>query len=224
MIADAHSVWRCQRDDFRRRGMKVKLTNARLKTAQEAVRALGVKSRVLFDDGPVRGFGVRVNHGCMLFFADYPHCGIKRRMAIGRAGEISIEQARKRAATIRLAATAGEDPLGAKRAAEIEARRARIGLTVSEAVADWITENTPEWSVSTRKAYASAMSRDVLPLIGTLPVRDLDRETLVALVTKVKARSTSSASMLLRVIKSWTSHLDSRGLVQVSLPKSSKVV
>jgi integrase len=205
--------------------MRAKLTMARLKAAQQAVQALGAKQTVIFDDGPVRGFGVRVNRESMLAFCDYHHAGRKSRMAIGRIGELSIDEARKRAAKIRVLATAGEDPLGQKRAIEAESRRARVGLTVAEAIADWIKENSAEWSASTRRTYETAMARDVIPAIGKLPVKDLSREVLVSIVTRVKARSASSASLLLKTIKSWISHLDARGLIDgVTLPKSSTVV
>jgi integrase len=210
---------------FQKAGMKTKLTMARLKAAQEAVRQLGAKQTVLFDDGPVRGFGIRINRNSMLAFCDYSYAGRKSRMAIGRIGELSIEDARRRAAKIRVAVTAGEDPLSQKRAAEAEVRKARVGLTVAEAITDWIKEHSTEWSASTRRTYETAMARDVIPAIGKLPVKDLGRENLVAIVTRVKARSSSSASLLLRVIKSWITHLDARGLIQgVDLPKAQKIV
>jgi integrase len=206
--------------------MKVKLTRARLAEAQAALKASGDRQHVLFDS-ELAGFGVRISRGTMAAFIDYTdRGGSKRRAMIGRVpAEISIEQARKRAAALKVDVRAGADPLAEKRAAAATARQAKAGLTVAEAIEQWLADGAGEWSSITLSSYRRLISRDITPAIGELLVTELNRSVIMAQIGRVKARSGTTASLLFKVVKAWVAYLDGQGLIEgVTLPKARQVM
>jgi integrase len=201
--------------------MKVKLTKDRIAAAKAALLASTNQQAVVFD-AALPGFGIRISRNAIAAFLDYRDAGgAKRRLTIGRIpGELSIDQARKIAAAKNVEIRAGCDPVAERRAARVAAK---TGLKVSEAIDVWLADGAAEWSPITLSTYRRVMAHDVTPALGKLLVSELGRAAIMSVIAKVKARSRSSASLLLKVVKSFVSHLDDQGIASISLPKAKKV-
>src|SRR5262245_16535243 len=134
--------------------MKVKLTKQRLADAQEALLASGYRQNVLFD-AALPGFGVRISKSAVAAFVDYyDRAGAKRRAMIGRVPvELTIEQARKKAAQVKVDVRAGADPVAERRQAAAAACQPKAGLTVAEAIEGWLANGKRDWSPITADIY-----------------------------------------------------------------------
>ena len=132
---------------------------------------------VILWDTELKGFGVRANAGgAKTYLVQYRNQeGRTRKLALGRHGPLTPEQAR-RLAKERLGAVAkGEDP------AE-ERKTLRAGLKVSE-VCDWFLENARSGRILGRRRRPiasktldmdeSRIDRHIKPLLGTRAVQNL---------------------------------------------------
>ena len=116
------------------------------------------------------GFGIRVYpSGTKVYLYQYKRDGRTRRLALGRHGSMTTEEARNRAAKAAGAVRDGHDP-----AEERDARKA--DLTVAELCERWIAAGCPrakpsrqggaKLKDSTAADYRSAIKRHILPLLG----------------------------------------------------------
>jgi hypothetical protein len=126
-----------------------------MRFTQESIAALvcpkGQKDKLVFD-GHFAGFGCRVTDGgTKTFLAQYNLGSIKRRMPIGKFGEITVKQARDRALSILGDARAGGDPFGEAKArvakAEADTIAARVkareeAFTLSDLIEAWERDRT----------------------------------------------------------------------------------
>ena len=80
-----------------------------------------LKGQVLYRDTALKGFGVRVGSASKVFFTEGQVNNRTRRVTIGRADVISVDEARKRALGILSDMAAGRDPNSEKRKAALEA-------------------------------------------------------------------------------------------------------
>ncbi len=111
--------------------MRVKLTKTILEREHAAIVAAGTGRKIIWDTGDVVGFGARLSPGRVVLFLNYRSGGVERRMTVARLGECTIEQARKRAAELKLQIRAGLDPLATLREARpsggVETHHGRVG-------------------------------------------------------------------------------------------------
>ncbi|MEO1458570.1 MAG: site-specific integrase [Pseudomonadota bacterium] len=152
------------------------LTEKRVRDAKP-----GEKTRIEWDDG-VKGFGLRITKaGVKAFVFDYRYDGEKRRMTIGRAGDLTLADARARARKCRLAVASGEDPLR-----EEQARR--VLPTVSEALDRFESDYIPRrqelgrMADSTVLQYRRQIARHLRPSLGHLRVRDVTQADIEAML------------------------------------------
>src|SRR3984893_13436674 len=128
--------------------------------------------------GSLAGFGARIYPtGNKVFIAQVRVGRTSRRVKIGAFGPFTVEQARDRAKAIIQAAADGRDP-------QREKRQIRGAITVAELCERYI-EAARAGLVTTRfkrpKRPATVaidegrISRHIVPLIGTIPARDLRR-------------------------------------------------
>ena len=135
--------------------------------------------------GSLAGFGARVYpSGNKVFIAQVRVGRASRRVKIGAFGPFTVEQARDRAKAIIQAAADGRDP-------QREKQQARDAITVAELCERYI-EVARAGLVTTRfkrpKRPATVaidegrISRHIVPLIGTIPARDLRRAEVQRMV------------------------------------------
>jgi hypothetical protein len=200
---------------------KVWLTKTLLRAEQEAIKAGGEARRLLWDTGEVAGFGARVGPKGIMFVLNYRHGALERRMTLGRLGELTVDQARRRAAELRLAVRAGADPLQDIRD---KRRAAERGITLATVVERWMDDSRSGWSSDTARLYRSILKKDVLPRLGERDVESISRREWANLLADVRSRAPATATLLRRIIGSvlaWAA--DAHLLTAVNLPSAKRI-
>jgi len=149
-------------------------------------------------DGEVRGFGLRVKpSGVKTYFIQYRNAdGRTRRMAIGKHGILTTDEARDLARQRLGEVSKGEDPSAKRRAA-------RSGMTVSD-ICDWyLTEaragrllgrNRRPIKESTLDGDEGRINIHIKPLLGAQPIRGIILADVERLHAKIAGgRSTAKS-------------------------------
>ena len=165
------------------------------------------RTRILWD-ATLKGFGVKVSAGgAKRYVIDYRTGGRQRRASIGRVGELSLWDARKRAAH-ELASIRGDghDPLETRRE-ELEAP------TVGEGLDRFFGEFAPErarlgrMAPKTIREYSYAAKRYIRPALGALKVASVTRRHVERMVSKLartqRNRVLAFTSRLFRQFERW---------------------
>jgi hypothetical protein len=169
---------------------KIKLT----KTALDA--AIPQERDYELRDTTIPGFLVKVTPtGRKIFMiACFAHNGQRRKPAIRRYGEITVEQARKIAQDWLAEVRRGADP-------SAERTAARQALTVKELFNRFITDysetrNKPS-TVEANRGYGK---RYIIPILGHLKVPDVTRADISRLMKKM-AKSPTNANRVLSAVR-----------------------
>ena len=144
--------------------------------------------------GSLAGFGARVYpSGKKVFIAQVRVGRASRRVKIGAFGPFTVDQARDRARAIIQAAADGRDPQREKQAA-------RAAITVAELCERYI-EAARAGLVTTRfkrpkrpttvAIDEGRISRHIVPLIGTIPARDLRRADVQRMADAIASGKTA---------------------------------
>ncbi len=131
---------------------------------------------VVFWDRELSGFGVRVYpSGSKVYVVQTRFGGKSRRMALGRHGVISADQARRKAAMIIARIKAGEVPDPTPPAPVVEP-------TVADLVERYLREHVAvRCKPRTAEAYRWLVSKFVLPELGGMEVSAVERQHIAAL-------------------------------------------
>jgi integrase len=130
--------------------------------------------------------------------------GRQKRMTIGTYPDISLADARAKAAQIRALAKQGRDPA----TAEAKARAVVEGeLTVGQLIDQFEQRHLPQLSESTARDYRRYLERDVRPAWGNRKLGSITRADVAALIEQVaqrarKARGKGVAGNMIRCILS----------------------
>ncbi len=172
------------------------MTTRRL--TRRIVEALPVPSKGFQDyfDLELRGFHVRVfASGRRSYRFKFSVDGRQRVATIGGHGTSwTAEQARQEAEDLRCVADRGRDPIEERHLVElaaIEERRRRI--TVAELVTRWLTDGRAANSVKRDSSWdtdARKLKRHIVPLLGTIAVRDLTRGDIEEAQAKIARGAT----------------------------------
>ncbi|WP_353630730.1 tyrosine-type recombinase/integrase [Achromobacter xylosoxidans] len=169
--------------------------------------------RILREDGGIVGRVRAGTRGLTVSFRyEYKLGGAKRDHALGSWPKKSLANIRAERDRVRVTAAEGIDPTAAKKAARLEKQRA-IAATLAEAergrvqvlaVHDlfdlWIVEGINRKDGN--KEVARMFKRDILPHIGTTPLRGLTESALRALLrSAVSVGTISKAAHMLLGIK-----------------------
>jgi integrase len=143
---------------------------------------------VLWDDDPV-GLGLRVfPSGRKTFVLSYRTLGRKRLMALGDAGVLNLEAARRRARAELLAVeTKHADPLAEKQGREVEARTGSVEGMLREHVAS-IACKRPD-------AILWYAEKFIFPRFGTRPWRSVRRSEIRAWHTSIRSPYNANRSL-----------------------------
>ena len=146
------------------------------------VDALGARKDTVYWDSALKGFGVRVYpSGAKVYVVQTRGPGGPKRVAVGRHGVITTNQARRRAALMLARIKAGEAPGSAP------AARPPRGPTVAELAERYFREHVAvHCKPRTADAYRYLVERHILPAFGNLPVGALDRRHVSDLHYKLR--------------------------------------
>ncbi|MCL4683215.1 site-specific integrase [Myxococcota bacterium] len=180
--------------------MKVKLTKGRVERIEVA---LGAREAFGWDDA-VPGFGVRVlPSGRRSYIVQYFTKGRTRRLTLGPHGVYTVEQARKRAASLLASVREGGDP-------SAERHAARTAPTVAELLDRYFKD----YAEPRKKPKSLAQDRDIarrflLPKLGRLRVADVTRDDLQRIHSALRDtpvmanRTLAMASTLFGLAERW---------------------
>lgn len=130
------------------------------------------QDRYFIWDGEIKGFGLLVMpSGIRSYFYQYRNAeGRQRRATIGKHGEWTPAEARKKAADHREAVRAGRDPLADKRAL-------KEAPTVAEILDAYLdSESFKEKALSTQRVDKGRIERHLRPLLGRKQAHSLNSE------------------------------------------------
>ena len=141
--------------------------------SKRTVNALTVEKDSVFWDSELSGFGVRVYPNGGKTYVVQTRAGGKpaKRIAIGRHGVVTAEEARRRAALIVSRIKAGEEPVPEP----LTVRQAN-GPTVAELARRFLEDHVAaRCKPATAAAYRFAIEKHILPAFGTLSALAVDR-------------------------------------------------
>ena len=173
--------------------------------SKRTVEALSAAKDTVFWDGGLKGFGVRVYpSGSKVYVVQSRGPAGPKRIALGRHGVISADQARRRAAALLARIKAGEDPR-----AEVRARRA-AGPTVAELAARYFREHVEvRCKPSTARTTRQVVDGHILPALGKLPISALGRGRVAELHYRLRAtpaaanKAVDTLSRMLNRAEAW---------------------
>ncbi|MFZ3182667.1 MAG: integrase arm-type DNA-binding domain-containing protein [Pseudomonas sp.] len=122
--------------------------------------------------------------------------GTEKGLAFGVYPTISLAQARQRREEAREQLANGIDPSEQKKADKLTQKVK--GLTFETLAWEWYSYNSPRWAESTSYKAKLYLENDLIPSIGSRPLKAITRPELVELVRKVEARGTLNAAGKIR--------------------------
>ncbi len=180
---------------------------AKLTAKQLEALSVADSGKILREDG---GLVAKVRAGVrgvtVQFRYEFKLDGLKRDQSLGSWPKKSLAQIRADRDEARATATKGIDPTAARKAARIEAQAA-IAATIAEAERQAADNKTvadlfDEWlrdGVSRQDGNSElrrSFKKDVLPLIGKKPLRNLTEKDLLSVLRAIKSRGLNRAMVI----------------------------
>jgi integrase len=155
--------------------------------------------------GDVPGFGVRVSsNGYKSFMFRYRFLARNRRMALGRFGDVTVDQARKEAESARGLLAKSIDPQTAR-------DEARQSTCLDDAWERFVEVNRKSWSENTLAEYERTFKLHIRPALGNRAIKEIDRPAVAALHHKMRNKPTG-ANKAVAVLGSFLTHCKREGL------------
>ena len=157
----------------------------------------GPKARILWD-GKVQGLGLKIQPGgTKAYVLDYRVGGRQRRVSLGRAGELSLKDARERAGRELTAIRNGEaDPLQRR-------RDARDAPTMGWLIEQFFTIEAParikrgRMKPGTVEVYQYQSDKHILPAIGARRIEEVTRADIERMVAPLTGAATRNRVLAL---------------------------
>ena len=165
----------------------------------------------LYADGA--GLYLRVSrNGAKSWAFRYTLKGKPREMGLGGLTKVTLADARKKAADVRLLLSDGHDPLGlrqqeeVRRAAEEKLTAARV-MTFDKCAEAYIAAHEMSWRNEKHKQqWRNTLATYVSPVFGSTPVQDVDIDLLMRVVEPLWSQKTETARRIrgrIEVILDW---------------------
>ncbi len=125
--------------------------------------------------------------GAKYWRMDYRYGGVRKTLAFGRYPQISLAQARERRSAARKLLDEGTDPGLTKR---IEKRQKAIeAANTFEAIArEWHRHKVDSWQPRTSTNVLYRLEKDVFPLIGKYPIKELKAPIILDMLRQIERR------------------------------------
>lgn len=129
-------------------------------------------------------FLMRTPAGTPVWRVKYRFGGNERLFAIGSYPEIGLKAARAERAAVKDRLRMGSDPVQARKLSRAAAV-ASSGNTFATVAQDWLERKRQGWSQIHFDTTSRAIERDVLPLLGSLPVADITPAMVAKVVEEI---------------------------------------
>jgi integrase len=163
--------------------------------------------------------------------------GRAREMGLGSLNDVSLAEARKRAAECRLLKSGTTDPIEARRSERKEAELAAArALTFKECAEAYIESHRPSWRSAKHAAqWTSTLETYAFPVFGNLSVQAVDTALVMKVLEPIWVGKSSTASRLrgrIECVFDWAKAKGNRtgenparwrGHIENMLPRLSKV-
>ena len=122
--------------------------------------------------------------------------GSRRAMGLGKHPEVSLAQARDRAASARKQVADGIDPIEAKEHAQLAAKAAQNkALTFQQCAAEYIDAHRSSWkSIKHAQQWENTLSTYAYPFIGDKPVSAVTTDDVLTILKPIWASKNETAS------------------------------
>jgi hypothetical protein len=159
--------------------------------------ALAVKhatKRGLYGDGGGLYLSVAKN-GSKSWILRYRMGGRRRDCGLGSLAIVPLAEARRRAAEARTVLLNGNDPIAIKQGQRTAARlNVARGMTFQKCAAQFISSHRAGWSKGFIHEWVASLGRYVYPIIGALPVQDIDTALVLKAIEPIWASKTTTAA------------------------------
>lgn len=125
--------------------------------------------------------------GTPIWRVKYRLGGKERVFAIGSYPAVSLEAARAEREKLKALLREGRDPVQARRLQRSTAIAAS-GETFEHVAVQWLAKQKAQWSSIHYEKSARAFERDVLPLIGKLPIKDITPQIVTSVIEAILKR------------------------------------
>ena len=163
--------------------------------------------QVFVRDTKLKGFALRVTPaGVKSYIAEGRKIdGSKFRVTLGRADEITLKDARERAADELAAARAGEATLTERK------REAKAAPTVADLAKAFMHDREKTAKPKTLQNYRQQLGRYILPVLGKAKVADVTRGDVAAMVADLPRITHNRVLALSSAMFRFAEHMDWRG-------------
>lgn len=161
----------------------MKLTDAKLRS----LKATG-KTQKFSDEG---GLYLHLSpSGGKLWRLAYRFGGKQKTLALGQYPAVSLVEARKRREEARELLARGIDPGEAKKERKAAAAAAVLAqaMTYEVVAREWFAKHAPGWTASNRDRILARQERDVFPLLGSRPIREITAPDVLAVARRIEER------------------------------------
>ena len=172
-------------------------------------------------DSTLPGFGLRVSPSgeksfVFVYRAGSGRAAAKKRVTIGKASELSPEQARKEAERLKANVRLGADPQG-------ERVQQKMAPTFAESATMFLADHIgPKRKAATLAWYTDIFERQVFPKLGSMKVAEVTETTIARLHLSLRA-TPYQANRVLAAISSMYGFASRHGLVEKGFNPASDI-
>lgn len=125
----------------------------------------------------------------------YKIAGVENLFTLGAYPEIGLREARERLPILRGQASQGIHPIHQRQ--QQRARQIAENKSTFEAIArEWIEQNQRHWSASYLEQIERVLGQDVLPSIGSLPIRQVLASQLLIIFQRIQRRGAAAIAVV----------------------------
>lgn len=141
--------------------------------------------------------------GAKLWRYRYRIAGKENVFAIGayfndkRVGHVSLDQARHSRDDARVLVKNGIHPAHYRKQQQA-AKRSETANTFEAVARDWLAQKQARWTPQYARKVERFLQADIIPQLGTLPIRDVTSAQLLAILRQVEQRGAKTVALLLR--------------------------
>ncbi len=162
-----------------------------------AIKVKNTKTKGLYHDGGGLYLQVAAS-GAKSWLFCYRFNGRDREMGLGAEASVSLADARIKRQEAKKLLTQKIDPLEAKKQAEVQARLDSLkGITFKECAEEYIEAHKAKWrNEKNIKQWRSFFEKYAYPVIGEIPVKDIDKDLVMKIIKPIWETKTETADRM----------------------------